>query len=71
MHLHVRPDLTIQHAHSLAGKVKSILKSRIPTLTGVLIHVEPEVDGDAAAVTAATSGNTARGTQTAPDLTSE
>ena len=41
MHLHVDPELTIRVAHALAGKVKSILKSEIPNLTGVLIHVEP------------------------------
>ena len=41
MHLHVDPELTIRVAHALAGKVKSILKSELPNLTGVLIHVEP------------------------------
>ncbi len=47
MHLHVDPELTIRAAHALAGKVKSFLKSEIPSLTSVLIHVEPgETAGD-------------------------
>ncbi|RLS56478.1 MAG: cation transporter [Planctomycetota bacterium] len=41
MHLHVDPDLTIRVAHALAGHVKAILKEELPSLTGVLIHVEP------------------------------
>ena len=41
MHLHVHPELTIRVAHALAGKVKATLKSELPNLTGVLIHVEP------------------------------
>jgi divalent metal cation (Fe/Co/Zn/Cd) transporter len=64
MHLHVCGDLTIRSAHALAGKVKSILKTRIPALTGVLIHVEPAVDE-------APSGNPTRRTDSAPDLTGE
>ncbi len=41
MHLHVDPELSIKSAHALAGKVKAILKSRIPRILGVLIHIEP------------------------------
>lgn len=41
MHLQVDADLSIRVAHALAGKAKSILKTRFPNLTGVLIHVEP------------------------------
>lgn len=41
MHLHVDPELTIRVAHALAGKVKATLKSELPNLTSVLIHVEP------------------------------
>jgi cation diffusion facilitator family transporter len=46
MHLHVDPELTIRAAHALAGKVKATLKSEIPRLTSVLIHVEPGETGD-------------------------
>jgi len=42
MHLHVDPEVSVRVAHALAGKVKAILKSEIPRLTGVLIHVEPQ-----------------------------
>lgn len=46
MHLHVPPDLSIRVAHSLAGKVKYVLKSEIPELHHILIHVEPSDDGE-------------------------
>jgi divalent metal cation (Fe/Co/Zn/Cd) transporter len=46
MHLQVPPNLTIQVAHALAGKVKALLRSAIPGLTGVLIHVEPFLTPD-------------------------
>lgn len=42
MHLHVDPELSVRIAHALAGKVKSVLKSRIPNLTGILVHIEPD-----------------------------
>jgi divalent metal cation (Fe/Co/Zn/Cd) transporter len=41
MHLQVDPDLSIRVAHALAGKVKATLKSAMPGLVTVLIHVEP------------------------------
>lgn len=41
MHLHVDSELTIRVAHALAGKVKATLLAEIPSLSGVLIHVEP------------------------------
>lgn len=41
MHLQLDPELSLNHAHALAGKVKARLRSEIPALTGVLIHVEP------------------------------
>ncbi len=41
MHIHVHPELSIRTAHSLAGKVKAILKQQNPKLRHILIHVEP------------------------------
>ncbi len=41
MHLHVSPQLTIEVAHALAGRVKAELIAEFPRLKGVLIHVEP------------------------------
>jgi cation diffusion facilitator family transporter len=54
MHLHVDPELTIRVAHALSGKVKSILKSQIPNLTGVLIHVEPASEDRASTIDSGT-----------------
>ncbi|MCC6659760.1 MAG: cation transporter [Phycisphaerales bacterium] len=42
MHLHVAPDLPIRDAHALAGKVKAIVRERVPGIGHVLIHVEPD-----------------------------
>lgn len=50
MHLHVDPDLTIRVAHALAGKVKATIKSQLPMVNGVLIHIEPGDDPPAEAV---------------------
>jgi cation diffusion facilitator family transporter len=47
MHLHVPPETSIRDAHALAGKVKAILKTELPQLVGVLIHIEPAADEDA------------------------
>jgi cation diffusion facilitator family transporter len=41
MHLHVDPELSIKAAHSLSGKVKATLKTKVPRILGVLIHIEP------------------------------
>lgn len=42
MHLHVDPEVSVRVAHALSGKVKAILKTEIPRLRGILIHVEPQ-----------------------------
>lgn len=41
MHLHVDPESSIRVAHDLGGKVKAILKTELPKIVGVLIHIEP------------------------------
>lgn len=41
MHLHVVPTMTVHDAHSLGGRVKAHVKSRLPNVGGVLIHIEP------------------------------
>ena len=41
MHLHVDPTISIKSAHDLSGRVKATLKSQIPRILGVLIHIEP------------------------------
>ncbi len=46
MHMHVPGDLSVQVAHNLTGKVKAVLRSQIPELVTILIHVEPAVTTD-------------------------
>ncbi len=41
MHLHVDPDSSVRDGHALAGLVKATVKSQIPAVLHVLIHVEP------------------------------
>jgi divalent metal cation (Fe/Co/Zn/Cd) transporter len=41
MHLQVDPQLSIRTAHALAGKVKATLKNQLPSLSGILVHIEP------------------------------
>ncbi len=41
MHMHVDGNLSVQVAHDLTGKVKALLRERIPALVTILIHVEP------------------------------
>lgn len=41
MHLHVDPDLSVRVAHTLSGRVKAHVRSAIPSITQILIHVEP------------------------------
>ena len=48
MHLHVDPELSIKEAHSLSGKVKATLKSQVPRILGVLIHIEPSEETSSA-----------------------
>lgn len=42
LHLHVRPDLTIRHAHDLAHEASDRIRREIPEVTDVVVHVEPE-----------------------------
>lgn len=41
MHLHVDPNMSVHDAHVLTGKVKSAVRSDVPEVSDVLIHVEP------------------------------
>lgn len=42
MHLHVDPTLDVRSAHSLAGKVKAVIRREHREVRHVLIHVEPD-----------------------------
>ena len=41
IHVQALPELSLYDAHILGGKVKSRLKSSIPSILGVLVHMEP------------------------------
>src|SRR4051794_19410754 len=46
LHVQADPLLPLREAHILSGKVKGAIRSAIPGVAGVLIHMEPyEVDG--------------------------
>jgi cation diffusion facilitator family transporter len=42
LHLHVRPDMTIRSAHDLAHEVTDRIRTGIPGVIDVVVHVEPE-----------------------------
>ncbi|AHC14959.1 cation diffusion facilitator family transporter [Salinispira pacifica] len=39
--IEVKADLTVQEGHSIANKVESRIKERVPEVSDVLVHVEP------------------------------
>jgi len=41
LHVQANPALSLHDAHILSGCVKSAIRERVPTATGVLIHMEP------------------------------
>lgn len=41
MHMEVNPDMRVEDAHLLAHRVKDEIRSRMPSVEDVLIHVEP------------------------------
>jgi cation diffusion facilitator family transporter len=41
-HIHVSPEMTVQAAHDLAHEAAERIKARIPGVTDVVVHVEPE-----------------------------
>jgi cation diffusion facilitator family transporter len=41
MHIEVDPEMTVHHAHDVAHMVKDEIRSRVPAVRDVLVHVEP------------------------------
>lgn len=41
LHVQADPELTLHDAHILSGKVKGAIRSAVPEVGGVLIHMEP------------------------------
>lgn len=42
VHVQADPDLTLHDAHVLSGKVKGAIRSTVPQVEGVLVHMEPD-----------------------------
>jgi divalent metal cation (Fe/Co/Zn/Cd) transporter len=41
LHVQADPALTLHDAHILSGKVKGTIRGSVPTVTDVLVHMEP------------------------------
>ncbi len=41
LHVQAEPMMTLREAHNLSGRVKSAIRSAVPEVAGVLIHMEP------------------------------
>jgi cation diffusion facilitator family transporter len=47
MHMEVNPQMTVQHSHDIAHEVKDKVRTQIPRVRDVLVHIEPS-DGHTA-----------------------
>ena len=41
MHVEVNPQMTVQQSHDIAHEVKDNIRSQIPRVRDVLVHIEP------------------------------
>ncbi|HMA22055.1 MAG TPA: cation transporter dimerization domain-containing protein, partial [Gemmatimonadaceae bacterium] len=41
IHVQADPSMSLYDAHELSGAVKSAIKKRVPSVAGVLVHMEP------------------------------
>jgi cation diffusion facilitator family transporter len=41
LHVHADPHMSLRDAHIVSGKVKSAIRSALPNVRGVLVHMEP------------------------------
>ncbi|NOT33919.1 MAG: cation transporter [Candidatus Eisenbacteria bacterium] len=48
LHVLVAPDTTIAHAHALGHRVEARIRGRWPTVSDVVVHVEPALDAERA-----------------------
>jgi len=44
IHVEADPDMTLNAAHIVSGKVKGAIRAATPTVLGVLVHMEPHAD---------------------------
>jgi len=42
MHVEVDPQMTVQRAHEIAHEVKDRVRTEIPNIRDVLVHIEPD-----------------------------
>jgi divalent metal cation (Fe/Co/Zn/Cd) transporter len=45
MHAEVDPSMPVAEAHALTGKVKALVRQRLPQVASLLIHIEPHRQG--------------------------
>jgi cation diffusion facilitator family transporter len=45
MHIEVDPQMTVQHSHEIAHEVKDQIRTQIPRVRDVLVHIEPSGEG--------------------------
>jgi divalent metal cation (Fe/Co/Zn/Cd) transporter len=41
MHVQVDPQMTVQQSHDIAHEVKNRIRSQLPRVRDVLVHIEP------------------------------
>ena len=41
MHVEVEPQMTVQRAHQIAHQVKDKVRTQLPSVRDVLVHIEP------------------------------
>lgn len=46
LHILADPDISLKNAHKIADRVESEIKKRFPTVTDIVVHVEPEGEKD-------------------------
>jgi divalent metal cation (Fe/Co/Zn/Cd) transporter len=44
IHVQADPAMSLHDSHELSGAVKSAIRRRVPTVAGVLVHMEPFED---------------------------
>jgi cation diffusion facilitator family transporter len=49
IHVEADPEMSLHDAHIVSGKVKTAIRGRVPTVRGVLVHMEPHEDHEDAA----------------------
>jgi len=42
LHVHVRPDMHVQRAHSISEEIEERIKELIPEVADVVVHIEPQ-----------------------------